>query len=187
MGMTLANKLTIGRILAVPFFIAALVYYTPEYDYLRHCALWIFLVAIVTDVIDGYVARKHHQKTVAGAILDPLADKLLVISAFVCLYFVPGVATGLFLVPKAVLIIVISRDVILLVGSAIIYLVNGSIDVVPTKWGKATTFFQVTSIAAILLQIPIFPAFWYGMYFVTIISGLGYIKNGVKAINASAY
>ena len=71
MPLTLANKLTIGRILAVPFFIATVVYYTPERDYLRYVALGIFCLAILTDVIDGYVARTQNQKTVAGAILDP--------------------------------------------------------------------------------------------------------------------
>ena len=187
MNLTFANKLTIGRILSVPFFIASLMYYTPEHDYLRYCALGIFLIAIITDVIDGYVARVHHQKSTAGAILDPLADKFLLISAFVCLHTVKEITVYPFYVPIAVLLVVISRDVILLIGSTIIYLVNGKIDIVPTKWGKATTFFQVVAIVGILLRLPIFPVAWQAACFVTIISGLGYIRNGIKVLNATAH
>ncbi|MDD3375634.1 MAG: CDP-alcohol phosphatidyltransferase family protein [Candidatus Omnitrophica bacterium] len=187
MSLTFANKLTIGRILSVPFFIACLMYYTLEHDYLRYCALGIFLLAIVTDVVDGYVARVHHQKTTAGAILDPLADKFLLISAFICLHVVKEITVYPSYVPMAVLIVVISRDVILLLGSTIIYLVHGKIDIIPTKWGKATTFFQVVSIVGILLRLPIFPMAWYIVCFVTISSGLGYIRNGVKVLNATAH
>ena len=152
MKLTFANKLTLGRILSVPFFIAALVYYIPERDYLRYAALIIFLLAIITDVIDGYVARRHHQKTKAGAILDPLADKFLLLSAFICLYRIKDIGAP-FYVPLAVLFIVLSRDAILLVGSMIIYIVNDGIDIIPTKWGKSTTFFQVVSIVGIFNMV----------------------------------
>lgn len=182
-SMNVANKLTIGRVLAVPFFIATIIYYTPEREYLRVAGLAIFVIAILTDVIDGYIARKHHQKTIAGAILDPLADKFLLISAFIGLYFAEHLS-GPFTIPISILLVVISRDVILLLGSTIIYLVNHKIDIVPTRWGKATTFFQVTAIIGVLLRIPIFPVIWYGVALVTIISGLDYIRNGIKVINA---
>src|SRR3989338_7065868 len=85
-SLSFANKVTIVRILTVPFFIATVLYYAPERDYLRLAALCIFLVAVISDVIDGYIARTWKEKTKAGAILDPLADKLLLISAFICLY-----------------------------------------------------------------------------------------------------
>ncbi len=84
MSLTFANKITICRILAVPFFIATVLYYSPQRDHLRYAALGIFLFAVISDVIDGYIARTRHQKTRAGAILDPLADKLLLISATGC-------------------------------------------------------------------------------------------------------
>jgi len=184
MSLTLANKLTIGRILAVPFFIASAIYYVPERDYLRYFALGIFLLAIITDVIDGYIARRHHQKTEAGAILDPLADKFLLISAFVCLYRVKELA-GSFGIPVSILLIVISRDAILLIGSTVIYMVKGGIDIVPTKWGKATTFFQVIAIIGILVRLPIFPIAWYAVACITTVSGLDYIRNGMKVLNAN--
>ena len=120
MPLTLANKLTIGRILAVPFFIASVIYYTPERDYLRYVALGIFCLAILTDVIDGYVARTQNQKTVSGAILDPLADKFLLISAFVCLYQVKELALPQS-IPLSILLVVISRDAILIFGGVTTY------------------------------------------------------------------
>src|SRR5262245_9273306 len=86
MTITLANKITILRILALPAFILAVLYYAPDYEYLRAVALGIFLLAAVSDFVDGYIARRFDQKTQIGSILDPLADKLLLVSAFVCLF-----------------------------------------------------------------------------------------------------
>jgi phosphatidylglycerophosphate synthase len=78
----------------------------------------------------------------------------------------------------------LSRDIILLVGSMVIYLVRGKIDIVPSAWGKTTTFFQVTAITAVFLRLPIFPYIWYAVAVFTVISGLDYIKNGMKVLNA---
>jgi len=184
-GLTFANKVTICRILAIPVFITTISNYGPEREYLRHVALGIFLVAVISDVIDGYIARTHKQKTKAGAILDPLADKLLIISAFVCLYKV-GSSLGDVHFPLWVVLAIISRDVILLLGSMIIYLVQGDLNISPTRWGKATTFFQVSCILGILLQWPFSEVLWYIAVVLTVISGVGYIRNGVKVINASS-
>ena len=184
-GLSFANKVTIVRILSVPFFIATLLYYTPQKDYLRVTALGIFLIAIVTDLIDGYIARTRHQKTMAGSILDPLADKLLLISAFICLYKINGLL-GNVKFPLWFVLTVISRDVILLLGSMIIYLVHGNLSIVPTRWGKATTFFQILCILGMLLQIPTSFIVWYLTVALTFISGVGYIKKGIKVLNATA-
>ncbi len=185
MGLTFANKVTIGRILAVPFFIAAVLYYSPERDYLRYVALGVFLFAVISDVIDGYIARTRNQKTQAGAILDPLADKILIISAFLCLYkigtYFPGPGGVQF--PIWLVVAVISRDVILLLGSMIIHLVRGEFNVNPTKWGKVTTFFQVFCVLGILLQWSFSAAIWYVTVVFTVISGLGYIRKGIKILN----
>ena len=83
MALTFANKITVCRIVAVPFLIATVLYYTPQNDYLRLVALGIFLFAVISDAVDGYVARHYRQRTKAGAVLDPVADKLLLISAFI--------------------------------------------------------------------------------------------------------
>ena len=85
-GLTLASKITVCRILIVPVFIATVLYYSPDQDYLRFAALGVFALALALDILDGYLARRLHQETRAGALLDPLADKILLISAYICLY-----------------------------------------------------------------------------------------------------
>ena len=184
MALTFANKVTVGRIMMVPFFIAAVLYYSPENDYLRYVALGLFLLAVVSDVIDGYVARMRHQKTRAGAILDPLADKILLISAFICLYKVGGYFEVVRF-PLWFVLAVISRDVMLLLGAMIIFLVHRQLEIEPSKWGKTTTFFQVVSVIGMLLQWPFSEPIWYVTLIATFISGLGYIRNGIKVLNAS--
>lgn len=184
MGLTFANKITIVRIVAVPFFIATLQYYSLERDHLRYVALGIFLFAVISDVIDGYVARTRNQKTIAGAILDPLADKILLISAFVCLSMVGVYFEPQFRPPMWLVVAVISRDVILILGSMIIQMVRGRLTIEPTKWGKATTFMQVVCVTGILLHWPFSPVIWYLTLGLTAISGVHYIYNGIKTLNA---
>ncbi len=184
MALTFANKVTVGRILIVPFFIATLLY-SPERTYLRHVALGIFLLAMISDVIDGYIARERKQKTRAGAILDPLADKLLLMSAFLCLYKIGD----LFLrvrFPMWLVVAVISRDAILLVGSMIIYLFQGKLDIQPTIWGKATTFCQVMSILGIFFQWNFSVYIWSVTIVLATISAVDYIRNGIKVLNDHA-
>ena len=184
MVLSFANKVTIGRILAVPFFIVALVYYSPQRDYLRYVSLGIFLLAVITDVIDGYIARTRHQKTTAGAILDPLADKILLISAFICLYKVNGLLGEIYF-PLWFVLAMISRDVILLMGSMIIYVVHGKLSVSATRLGKTNTFFQILSIIGVLLQWPFSEPLWYFVTILTVTSGTDYIRNGIKILNAT--
>jgi len=184
MSLSFANKVTIFRILAVPFFIVTIVYYSPEREYLKDIALGIFLVAVISDLIDGYIARTRKEKTKAGALLDPLADKLLLISAFVSLYKV-GSLLGAVKFPLWFILAVISRDVILLLGAMMIYLVHGALDIEPTKWGKAATFFQILSILGVLLQIDFSHVVWYVTVVLTVLSGVGYIRKGIKVLNVA--
>lgn len=184
MALTFANKVTVGRILIVPLFIATVLYYSPDREFLRYLALMVFLLAVISDVIDGYIARTRKEKTKAGALLDPLADKVLLISAFMCLT-IQGEAFGEIRFPLWLVVAVISRDVILLLGAMIIHLVAGNLAITPSAWGKATTFFQVFCIIGILLQWPVSMGVWYGTVGLTVISGLGYIRNGIKVLNDS--
>ncbi|MBU1999362.1 MAG: CDP-alcohol phosphatidyltransferase family protein, partial [Candidatus Omnitrophica bacterium] len=75
--MNFANKISLFRILTVPFFISCLIYYTPGKKFLLLVAVSIFILAVLSDAIDGYIARKSKQQSQAGLILDPLGDKLL--------------------------------------------------------------------------------------------------------------
>jgi len=182
MPMTFANILTCIRILSVPFFISSIVYYHPDQDYIRYITISIFSLAVLTDIIDGYCARVYHQDTKIGAILDPIADKFLLMSAFICLFAVKDITAPID-VPLWLLLIVISRDAILLIGGGSIYVVRGNIDVEPSRLGKMTAFFQVISILAALLRLPIFPAMWFIVGLLSIVSGANYLIHGAKVLN----
>ena len=158
--MGLANKITIARILLVPFLLTALFYYKPEYDFLRYVALAIFFVCALTDAVDGYVARKFYQKTKLGKILDPLADKLLILTAFICLSTIKSIPHAS-RIPAWLTIIVISRDVIILLGSTIIFMMIKDLEIKPSLAGKVTTFFQMATVVAALLQFPYSMVLWW--------------------------
>lgn len=185
MGLTLANKVTVGRIVIVPLFIATVLNYSSHRDDLRLIATLLFLIAVVSDVVDGYIARRYYQKTRAGAILDPLADKLLLISAFVCLHLV-GRDLPVFHFPVWLVVTLISRDVILLLGALIIQSTTGKLTIEANIWGKMTAFLQVLAILGMLLQVQASEYLWPLAVVMTIISGLSYIREGIKILNDSA-
>ncbi|MFC1570328.1 CDP-alcohol phosphatidyltransferase family protein [Candidatus Omnitrophota bacterium] len=169
--MNWANRITILRIVLVPVFIAAILY--AEFG----LAIIIFVIAAFTDALDGYIARVRKEKTRLGAIMDPIADKLLIVSAFISLSMVAGLPAYLKM-PFYVPIIVISRDVLILLGALIIYLNNGSLNIKPTIVGKVTTFFQMLTIISVLLQFIYSSWIWNATVVLTIISGLDYIRIG---------
>lgn len=172
--MNFANKISLFRILSVPFFIACL-YYSSEYHYLRIAALVIFLVAVFSDAIDGYIARKSKLKSQAGVILDPLADKALLVSAFISLYLFKEL-------PFWLILIVVTRDLLIIFGAVLIYMIKQKLNVAPTKWGKITTTFQMSAIIAVLLKLHISFVFWWLAAVFTIISGVDYLMRGFKVL-----
>ncbi len=179
--MNFANKISTFRILTVPFFVASLIYYSPARDYLRFVALAIFALAVVSDALDGYIARTTRQFSQAGMILDPLGDKLLLMGAFICLSFDRFPVNF----PLWVLLIVLSRDVLILLGSVVIYMVKQNIDISPTRWGKLTTTFQMSAVIAVLLQWRQgSPVLWWLAVAFTLISGIDYIMRGFKKLYA---
>jgi len=182
--LNLPNKITILRILLVPFFVTCLVYYNPQADYLRFVALSIFLLAVITDALDGYLARRTNQKTKLGMIIDPIADKILLLSAFLSLALIKGLPVGVKL-PAWVLIVIISRDSIILLGSVLIFVSGGNLDIKPNFWGKITTFLQMLTIISLLLLLPFSRIIWSLMVVFTAISGLVYITRGSRLLNSS--
>ena len=177
--MNFANKISTFRILSVPFFIACLVYYSPERDHLRFIALGIFVLGVISDAVDGYIARKSQLKSKAGLVLDPLGDKLLLISAFICLYLINEFPAGIRF-PLWVVLIVISRDVIIILGAAVTFMIKQDINVSPTRWGKLTTSFQMLAVVAVLTQLKFSFIFWNLAVLFTVISGMDYIRRGFK-------
>lgn len=179
--MTLANKITLFRIISIPFFVACLVFYTPDKPLLKYLGLSIFLVAIISDIVDGYIARSLREKTRAGAILDPLADKALLITAFIFLYQASQMYWKIHL-PLWVLLTVVSRDIIILTGSGLLLAMNRNVEINPTWWGKLTTFFQMATVVAIVLENSLAPMIWKLAAVFTFISGVDYARKGINLL-----
>ena len=179
--MNFANKISTFRILSVPFFIASLIY-SPQASYLRFVALGIFIFGVISDAVDGYIARKAKQNSKAGLILDPLGDKLLLMSAFICLYMIKELPLRF---PLWVTLIVISRDVIILLGVVVIYMTKQKIDMFPSKWGKLTTIFQMAAVIAVLMSLSFSFIFWWPAVFFTIVSGIDYLRKGFGILYAA--
>ena len=179
--MNFANKISTFRILTVPFFISCLMYYSPQREFLRFVALGIFILAVISDAVDGYVARKANMQSKAGMILDPLGDKLLLMGAYI---FLSPMSRFVIKFPLWVTLIVISRDAIILIGTLVIYMVKQKIDIHPTKWGKLTTTFQMSAVISILLQFKYSYVLWSIAIIFTIVSGIDYVMRGFKVLYA---
>jgi cardiolipin synthase len=138
--MGLANWLTIVRILLVPVCVTLLVYGRVR------LALGAFVLAGLTDLLDGYIARTRGTKTRLGAFLDPLADKLLLTASFVTLtYRFPLV------LPFWLTAVVLSRDLVLILVASLIMLTGGQIQPAPTRLGKGSSAFQMVTVGVALL------------------------------------
>lgn len=182
--MSLANKITIIRILLIPFFVISLIYYTPERDFLRFVALAIFAISVLTDAVDGYVARKYYQRTKLGTVLDPIADKLLLISAYISLTLTSTLPQA-FRIPAWVTVVVISRDVLIVLGALILHMLMGKIEIRPNILGKCTTALQMIAIIVVLVQFKYSNVVWITAVVFTVLSGLGYLIRANRIPNVS--
>ncbi|HEV2436031.1 MAG TPA: CDP-alcohol phosphatidyltransferase family protein [Verrucomicrobiae bacterium] len=187
--MTTANKVTILRILLIPFFVVELIYYLQTGNEIhRLLALLSFAITAILDGVDGYIARRYNQKSELGAILDPLADKFLLVSAIVTLSFNRSPYLGQ--IPLWLTGTVLGRDVLLLIGIAVIRLTVGRVTVRPRLIGKVATVFQMAVVVWILLGWDRdLNARWFAVWSIgaaafTGISGLLYVWDGVKQLGA---
>lgn len=183
--MTTANKITIFRILLIPFFAyEVLTFRDAGRDVDRWLAMSAFFIAAVLDGVDGYVARRFHQRSELGAVLDPLADKLLLVCALVLLsldhpHFEP--------VPLWLLITIISRDLFLLAGALLIYITCGQTRVRPRMSGKISTVLQMAVVLWTMLQWnpPIGTTLAAAAAAFTGFSGLQYLMDGIRQLSES--
>ena len=176
--LNLPNILTLARILITPLFIICLI----KEAYAT--ALLIFTLAGVTDGLDGLLARLMDQRTTIGAFLDPIADKLLLVSAFVTLA-VQGI------IPAWLTVVVISRDVLIIVGIAILEVSRVDYQIQPSMVSKCTTVAQLATIFLLLLSIhttalehALLPVYWLTTA-LSVASGLHYVYLGVKIMPAT--
>ncbi len=170
--MGAANLLTAFRILLIPVFVSLLIYE-------RHTAAGlVFVLAGVTDGLDGMVARRTGRQTRLGALLDPVADKLLAVSSFVTLSLRGPI-------PVWFVVLVISRDLIISLGALILFLTEGSLEIAPSRIGKTATFLQfLTILLTVLVMMDGRVALpWRASLFaaaaLTALSGLQYLARGL--------
>ncbi len=191
--LTLANRITIGRLLLIPVYILMALYYIqsvneghPEEMY-RWFALMLFVITSFTDALDGYFARSRNEITRLGTLLDPLADKTLLISSLILLTGSWGSQCFNPHLPLWYVFLVISRDVFLVLGSVVIHVVVGHTEVRPRITGKIATFFQMGLILWVLGQAPAAGFPWVlGMAAgFTVIAAYQYIADGIRQLEKS--
>jgi CDP-diacylglycerol--glycerol-3-phosphate 3-phosphatidyltransferase len=204
-GMTTANKITVTRILLIPVFVMMAIYYGrgvqarhPQ-DWQRFAAIFVFLVAAASDGLDGYVARRYNQRSRLGVVLDPIADKGLLLAAIITLSF----SNWTYEFPLWFPVLVITRDVVIVVGTALLHYLIGEVQVRPSWIGKTATALQMVAISMVLLQLNFFdktvhiwgqsveinfldiPVTLAGIF--TLISGIGYVMRGIRQFQAGGH
>ena len=173
--INIPNILTVTRILITPLFVICLL------RDLFHYALIFFAIAGISDSLDGLFARYFNQRTALGSYLDPIADKMLLTSAFVSLAI-------LHIIPGSLAVIVISRDVLIILGVMVFSIVNISFEAKPSLVSKWTTVFQVLTVILVLLNpniqgfLIIKKSFYWATAGLTIVSGFHYIYIGMNLI-----
>ncbi len=179
--MTLANRITIGRLVLIPVFIVLIMSFTREAPWFRIAALVTFIVAAVSDGVDGFVARAYNQKSKLGAVLDPLADKLLVNLAFVFLAVNDQLRTP---IPAWFPVVILSRDAIIVIGAYLINEYFGPVRVKPQVSGKLTTTLQMALIISVLLELDgrFIMGLLIGTLVVSVFSFVDYLRAGVKQV-----
>lgn len=158
--MNLPNKITLLRILLIPFFIILLYI---EVRYIEYVAALVFIILALTDALDGYIARKRKQVTKLGKLADPLADKLLVSAALIFL-----IGKG---VPAWMAFLIIAREFIV---TGLRLVLSDKVTIHASNWGKIKTISQIVAIVAVIIH---FPYSWYFMLvavILTLISGVDY-------------
>ena len=175
--MNLPNKLTTLRVIMIPFFVFFLLWQNGENRTFRMIALALFIIASLTDLLDGKIARKYNLVTNFGKFMDPLADKLLVCSALICLIELNAL-------PAWMVIVIISREFIIS-GFRLIASDNGVV-IAASYWGKFKTTFQMVSVVLVILDIPALAfvttiCVWIALV-LTIVSLVDYIYKNHKIL-----
>src|SRR5712692_9991047 len=177
--ITLPNLLTIFRMVLIPVFVSLLFYQR------FLLALGVFVIAGITDGLDGLLARRFDQQSQLGRILDPIADKLMLVASFVVLSMRSVFPTPLprhLPIPFWVTITVISRDAFILIGAAAINMVTGFRGFRPSWPGKVSTVVQIVAVAAVILAAEVrtgtgyyLPTVYAAVFALTLLSGIHYV------------
>ncbi|MFV2073767.1 MAG: CDP-alcohol phosphatidyltransferase family protein, partial [Thermoanaerobaculales bacterium] len=169
--LTLPNFITLLRMGIVPFLVLAI----SERDF--QLALWLFLVAGLTDAFDGWLARRMDMTSLIGAYLDPIADKMLITVAYIALTYPQGQEV---VIPLWLTILALFRDFVIMLVAGVLYLVEGIREFPPSALGRATTFAQVLTVTIVLLaNVTVIPGWiptfcFYASFILVILSAFNY-------------
>jgi cardiolipin synthase len=196
-GMGWANRVTIARLLLIaPFVICLLNFNDVGYSYLRYVAIGIFGVMALSDMLDGYLARRFDDQSPLGAFLDPLADKLL-ITLTVIILAINGVSNGasppiVLKLPNYVAVAAIGKDLIVSIGFAVVYIFTGKVFIQPSRLGKWCTALELLMMLAMLLwmHLPgplyhVIRATWIAVIVIAATTTIDYIRIGSRFIAES--
>ena len=175
--MNLPNKLTVMRVILIPFFVVSLLAFNGQVQILRHLACGNFIVASLTDMLDGKIARKYNLVTNFGKFMDPLADKLLVCSALICLI-------QLGQMPAWMVIVIVSREFIIS-GFRLVAAEQGIV-IAASYWGKFKTTFQMIAVILMIVNLPVLHLLtlvctWIALI-LTVVSLVDYISKNHRVL-----
>lgn len=175
--MNLPNKLTVLRVILIPFFVVSLLAFDGQVQLMRNLAAGIFIVASLTDMLDGKIARKYNLVTNFGKFMDPLADKLLVCSALICLI-------QLRQLPAWMVIVIVSREFIIS-GFRLVAAEQGIV-IAASYWGKFKTTFQMIAVILMIVNLPVLHLLtwictWIALI-LTVISLVDYISKNHRVL-----
>ena len=177
--MGLPNQLSVLRILLVPGIIASLVYYSPEHDWLRLLALGLFVFGMVTDALDGFIARTQGLSSQLGALLDPIADKILIVGTLLGCSSIKALPEWMH-IPAWFNLIVLTRDALVLLGALVVFLMQGRWGLRPDLLGKFTTVAQMLVIPTVMLHWPVKDQVILTASILTTLSAVSYLRLALR-------
>ena len=186
--MTFASQITLGRLLLVPVFAVLAVYYGDSVasgspvEAFRWAAVTVFVIAAASDGLDGFIARRFNQKSRLGVVLDPIADKSLVLTALITLTVVEWGAD--WSIPIWFSVLVIARDIVILGGVLVLYFMNNHAHIEPHWSGKICTFLLMGTLGWVMLKIvpisPLYPTCITAIF--VVLSGFYYLRGGIRQL-----
>ena len=182
--MNLPNWITFFRMILVPAFIACLVYWQAGYAFCQTLALVVFGVACFTDALDGFIARRTKQQTRLGTMIDPLADKLLLVAAYLSLTLMEQLPLAA-KIPPWLTLIVVSRDILLLTGAVVVFALQNRFDPRTNFLGKVTTVSQMCLVVGLLAGCGVFlkNILMAATTCFTLASGASYMRAGTRMLS----
>ncbi|MGQ3685267.1 MAG: CDP-alcohol phosphatidyltransferase family protein [Candidatus Loosdrechtia sp.] len=181
--LTLSNKISLSRILFIPPLVFCITQVQHNNHY-RYACLLIMIVIALSDMLDGYIARKRNEITVLGKYLDPFADKLVLMISCAILSSDRIWPEPRF--PNWIPTIIISRDIFLMVGTVTIMIVTGRLNCQPIMLGKVSTFLQIIAVISVLIgnhiPLPVLVTIWWTTAVFTFASGFLYAYRGINSL-----